>query len=163
MTGEGYFEVAHDTMRPFIVTAGDIQINVLGTKFNVRTYPESHHTTTLLEGKVQVEKENIRVVLAPGQQAVVSGDRLVTGKADMEVAFSWMNRTFVFENAPLEEIMAELVRWYDMEVIFLNNRLRKERFSIEMPRYESVDEAVRAIKQTKSIQLEINERQILVK
>lgn len=163
MKGEGYFEVVHDEGRPFVVTAGEMKVNVLGTKFNVCAYPEGRHTTALLEGKVQVESGNAQAVLAPGEQAVADGDRLVTGKANMGAVLSWMNRTFVFENAPLEEIMAELGRWYDVEVVFLNNRLREERFSIEMPRYKSAVEAVRAIERTKSIQLEVTEGHVVVK
>lgn len=117
ITGEAYFEVAKNKELPFIVNVDDkSSIEVLGTHFNVNSYAdESAIRTTLLEGSVTVNG----AVLKPGQQARINGERLtVLNNADIDKVMAWRNGLFNFEDASLEEVMRQLARWYDVEVIY---------------------------------------------
>lgn len=123
ITGEVYFEVAHDAARPFRVTVNDqTEITVLGTQFNVNAYDnEGKIATTLLEGSVQVSNRTAAVTLKRGQQA-----QIATGATAIQVinhnntdqVVAWKNGLFSFENASLAEIMRQLERWYDIDVVY---------------------------------------------
>ncbi|SFC00371.1 protein of unknown function [Parapedobacter composti] len=126
LTGEAYFEVARDANRPFKVITGKQVIEVLGTHFNVNSYPnEPVVRTTLVEGSVKVsEKSETRsVVLKPGQQASIGDQRRLTVH-DVSVAdaIAWKNGMFSFNDSNIESIMRQLSRWYDVEVEFEGNK-----------------------------------------
>jgi transmembrane sensor len=117
ISGEAYFEVVKDKELPFIVNVDDkSSIEVLGTHFNVNSYAdESAIRTTLLEGSVMVNG----AVLKPGQQARIDRERLsVFNNADIDKVMAWRNGLFNFEDASLEEVMRQLARWYDVEIIY---------------------------------------------
>ncbi|WP_346317689.1 FecR domain-containing protein [Chitinophaga sp. YIM B06452] len=116
INGEVYLEVAKDAARPFRVNVpGRAEIEVLGTHFNVSAYDNDRVVnTTLLEGSVSVNGVKIK----PGQQALVAGGETVVSKADVNRAVAWKNGLFNFEGASLEEVMKQLERWYDIEVVY---------------------------------------------
>lgn len=123
LTGEGYFEIAPDKDKPFTVTVNDMRVNVLGTSFNIHAYEdESIVTTTLVEGRVRVTREQSSVLLRPGQQAVLNGSSpapaIRVGEADMDAALAWKNGLFEFSSADMRTVMLELSRWYDVETSF---------------------------------------------
>lgn len=117
LNGEAYFEVAKDKLHPFIVKTQDQEVKVLGTHFNVNSYQdESTEKTTLLEGSVNV---NNKAVLQPGQQSVVSdAGNVRVQQADLDGAVAWKNGYFQFNDVPLQTIMRQISRWYDIEVIY---------------------------------------------
>ena len=127
--GEAYFEIAKVTspktkMRvPFLVKAGKGTIEVLGTKFNVNNYSEERSmVTTLLEGSVQVVApgSSKQEKLTPGQQAVLSNSTssLSVNDADAESIISWTKGDFYFDKADLQDVMRQLARWYDIDVVY---------------------------------------------
>lgn len=119
LKGEAYFEVAKDKKRPFIVKTSGQETEVLGTHFNINNYAdEPATTTTLFEGAVRVHQihANGKVVLSPGQQAVLKNQQLKVQKADESAALDWMNGKIVFKNETLESIMRKVSRWYGVEV-----------------------------------------------
>lgn len=130
ITGEAYFEVAHNSSMPFIVSKGDIQVEVLGTKFNVNAYEdEDDIRISLLEGSVAVNLPSSvpggrSLRLSPGQQARVRND--MTGKnplsvyngIDLDQVMAWKNGLFSFTRADLETVMRQIARWYDVEVTY---------------------------------------------
>ena len=133
LTGEAYFEVAHQVNNnhqkiPFIVhvnRAGseEIRINVLGTHFNVMAYEnETSSTVTLLEGSVMLEKKNSTALLHPGEQAniIKTSESFYIGQADVEASVAWKNGKFFFNKADIASVMRQLERWYDIEVIYEN-------------------------------------------
>lgn len=135
VTGEAYFEVAKNEKIPFRVKLNNkAEVEVLGTHFNVNAYEnENTINTTLLEGKVRVKhttQEN-GVILKPGQQAQVINAMSVgqnaetvikvIDNADVDNAMAWKNGLFNFEEAELGEIMRQLERWYDIEVVYEKN------------------------------------------
>lgn len=118
ITGEGYFEVAPDKTKPFLVQSSNQVIRVLGTQFNVNDYRDGGKTvTTLIEGSVRVEaKGGGAQVLKPMQQLIAgkTGSRIAA--ADVEQAMAWKNGVLEFRDASIQEIMNEVSRWYDLDV-----------------------------------------------
>lgn len=128
ITGEAYFEIAENAAAPFLVSINNqAMVEVLGTHFNVKAYSnETNMETTLLEGAVRVKlltgpHAGEQAMLRPGQQARVAttsaGIQLLQS-ADIAKVMAWKNGLFHFEDVPLEEVMRQLERWYDVEVIY---------------------------------------------
>lgn len=118
LTGEGYFEVAKDPSKKFIVTAGGTVTEVLGTHFNVRAYhDESGARVTLLEGSVAVKAKGSALKIRPGEQALVISTGITRSQADLDQVMAWKNGYFNFDGMNLKEVMSELERWYDIKVI----------------------------------------------
>ncbi|SDL66023.1 FecR family protein [Pedobacter sp. ok626] len=122
LVGEAYFEVAKDSLHPFIVAVAGQQVKVLGTHFNINAYTdEDVVNTTLLEGKVQISKGNSRKELLPGDQALTSFESntiSVSKSDDTESAIAWKNDVFYFDEASVAVIMRQISRWYDVEVMY---------------------------------------------
>jgi transmembrane sensor len=130
LSGEGYFEVnpqsspVAGTKIPFVVWANDVKVNVLGTHFNVMAYGnEQTTTTTLIEGSVKIETKDSTALLKPGQQAKVGkyGSLNIVKQVDVHGAVSWKDGEMKFEECPLDSIMRQAARWYDMEFVCEKN------------------------------------------
>lgn len=122
ITGEVYFEVAHNSHMPFHVSTNSLEVEVLGTHFNVNAYSdEGEIKTTLLEGSVKVIKERKSVLINPGEQVLAregSGVLSVKKGVDVEAVMAWKDGYFQFENLSIKEIMWQLSRWYNVDVIY---------------------------------------------
>lgn len=119
ITGEVYFEVAKNKAKPFIVKTDDMQVEVLGTHFNVNAYAdEAEIKTTLVEGSVRINNGKTAGILKPGQQAQTSGmgKLRISDQADIEEVLSWKNGRIAFTNAGLESIMRQVSKWYNVDV-----------------------------------------------
>lgn len=131
LSGEGYFEVARNETKPFIVSVGDMEIKVLGTKFNVTAYrDEGMTTTTLISGAVEVATPERTVQLQPGKQAVVEegADEIRISEVDVELYASWTAGIFKFDKMTLTDICTRLSRWYDVDFVF-EGEAGQERFT----------------------------------
>ncbi|PWV56408.1 FecR family protein [Chitinophaga sp. S165] len=141
VTGEVYFDVVKNANQPFIVVVKDkIDIEVLGTSFNVNAYEnERSIRATLINGSIRVGVPSTdlkkAVTLQHNQQAKVI-DKLitVTDNQDPEKVLAWKNGLFNFDGANLEEVMRELERWYDIEVVYENGIPDSDKFIGEMTR-----------------------------
>ena len=119
MTGEAYFEVAHDAAHPFIVEQGDLRVRVLGTHFNIRAYGDApRRQVTLLEGAVRIQRGGAQETLRPGQQAELTDARLTVQSADTESVMAWKNGQFIYDGVDLKTIMQDISRYYDVDVRF---------------------------------------------
>jgi ferric-dicitrate binding protein FerR (iron transport regulator) len=130
ITGEAYFEVAASVVRqgnklvkqPFKVVVEDMEVEVLGTHFNINAYADEEAIkTTLLEGKVKVVSGNATAMLMPGQQAQLTRQSnllRVKDNVDVEEAVAWKNGYFQFNDADLKTVMRQLARWYDVDVVY---------------------------------------------
>jgi transmembrane sensor len=117
LSGEAYFEVVKDQSRPFIVEANDVEVTVLGTKFNVRAN-ESEYAVALLEGSVKVSMENASQLIKPGEEVRLSElDEFVVSEFDEKQVFGWTKGKLVFQDASFEEVKDQLRKWYGVEVI----------------------------------------------
>lgn len=124
LKGEGYFEVAKNPSKKFIVRSGDVETEVFGTHFNVNAYQDENDLrVTLLEGRVKVSslaknKANNFNFLSPNQQAMLDGSSSIRilKNVDVEQVMAWKNGLFNFQNVPIQVAMKQLERWYDIEV-----------------------------------------------
>lgn len=124
IAGEGYFEVAEDKKKPFKVISNGLEIDVLGTAFNISAYPEEEEIrATLVSGAVKVSTGNPAaigdqqpVMLSPGYEAIHAGNRLYTRKAHLTTATGWKDGLFVFSGTELRQAMQQLSRWYNIEI-----------------------------------------------
>ncbi|HEY9362869.1 MAG TPA: FecR domain-containing protein [Chitinophagaceae bacterium] len=122
VTGEVYFEVAKNERMPFKVKVNErMEVVVLGTHFNINSYSnEASINTTLLEGSVQISNETQNQILKPGQQANVNSDQKINivNNVNLKKVMAWKNGVFDFDDASLQEVMRQLERWYDIEVVY---------------------------------------------
>ena len=121
LTGQGYFEVAHNAAMPFIVKTAKTDVQVLGTHFNVSAYEDdSNAKTTLLEGSVRIRSNSATILLKPGEQAVLDdkGRLTVNNEVDVNREVAWKNGLFDFKKTGIEEIMEKASRWYDINVVY---------------------------------------------
>ncbi|MBC9914660.1 FecR family protein [Chitinophaga varians] len=116
--GQAYFEVKPVAGQPFIVKVNNMEVQVLGTSFDVMAYADEPATrTTLIEGAVKVTSGDHQSLLHPGQAAAVdnANGSLSVQPADLREATAWRTGFFNFENASLGSILRQLSRWYDVE------------------------------------------------
>jgi transmembrane sensor len=120
VTGEAYFEVAHDASKPFIVNTSGMSVKVLGTRFNMNTFQDEDQDikVTLLEGSVKINNGNASSLLKPGQQALVSKEIKVMNDVDLSFVMAWKDGYFQFDNASLQNVLKQISRWYDVEVVY---------------------------------------------
>lgn len=119
LNGEAYFEVAKNRAKPFNVKVNAMNVNVLGTHFNIMAYNnDDAMKTTLLEGSVQLINGALRNYLKPGEQGIVKGNDVSVISVDADKAIAWKNGYFEFDRASIQDIMKQLSRWYDTEVTY---------------------------------------------
>lgn len=122
MMGEAYMEIARNPKQPFTVVANGVEVQVIGTSFNVNAYQdEANVRTTLVNGSVRVLDNRVQpVILKPGQQAIVSSGAQIkiVDNADIEQTLAWKNGAFQFNRTNLADAMRQLARWYDIEVVY---------------------------------------------
>lgn len=124
ITGEAYFEIAKDVNKPFRVQLNNMEVEVLGTHFNINAYDDEESVrTTLLEGKVKIKAADQQQLLAPGQQArLAPGGKLkISNDVNLEETVAWKDGNFQFENSDIKSVMRQLARWYDVEVTYKGN------------------------------------------
>lgn len=147
LKGEAYFEVTHNG-KPFVVKYQDKSIQVLGTRFNVNAYDETGVKTTLLEGKVQLESNSQKQVMAPGEQAITYTHNDVIQlfrQEDADASISWTKGVFSFTDMEIKNIMKEMGRWYDVEVVCTPSIQSKKLTMSILSRGLSLDEALYAL------------------
>lgn len=162
--GEAYFEVAANDKAPFTVTAGGATIEVLGTSFNVNAYTnENSIRTTLLSGAVRVSAYQHSATLKPAQQATVkpSGAGLtVTSQVDTDQVMAWKNGLFNFENASLDEVMRQLERWYDIEVVYQKG-IPPTRFGGEINKQNTLQDVLQILEGS-NVHFQLQGRKLIV-
>lgn len=192
VSGEVYFEVAHNPSKPFIAeTAGNEnrpgqEVTVLGTHFNISSYAdEGSVKTTLLEGSVRIaplssganakdpdsSKPGMAngkgmtnsIVLRPNQQAILATDKGIAVKTvNADEAIAWKNGVFIFDDEPLELIMQRVARWYNVEVSYSDGVDRSRTYGGSVSRYDDLSSLLEVLESTKNIHFKIEGRRILV-
>lgn len=163
LKGEAYLEVARDENAPFLVDVNGIQVEVLGTSFNVKAYDKVE--TTLVEGKVSIHANaSTNVILKPGDQGIVdTGNNGVSVRqVDTRIYTSWVNGMFMFRSMTLEEIMETFGRWYDVTVSYENESLRRRHFTGNLKRYDEIGFHLEVISLTTNVDFKITGNHIMV-
>ncbi len=162
LTGEAYFEVTAREAQPFKVTVQEMEVQVLGTHFNVNAYTdESSINTTLLEGRVNVAHQGKVALLKPGQQAQVNDHIRVVEHPDIETLMAWKDGRFSYNGMPLENIMRQISRWYDVEVVFEDKI--SDTYSMEISRDMPLSKLLRFLELSGGVHFTVNEKTIIVK
>ena len=165
LTGEARFEVAKDSARPFIVSSGKMQTQVLGTVFDVNAYPGKVAAVTLFQGRVRVsdEKQTQQKDILPGQQAILSEDNGFTiSEAQLTATEGWTKGEFSFDDAELAEIMKSVGTWYNTSIIFHSPDLLKQRIHFRFPRTTSLEEVVQALNDLGIAKLEQKKGKVII-
>lgn len=187
LIGEAYFDVAHDSSRPFIIHTGKINIKVLGTSFNVRNYPQDKELeTSLIKGKIEVSldsrPEDI-ITLKPTEKLIIAKEQdelstatKVTNSIDNKVVLtsitylrhdslvaetSWLNDKMVFVNQPLDKIAIELERKYAITINFKDEKVKKYRYTGVFENV-SLEKVFQLIKYSKNINYKIDDKNIVI-
>ena len=179
LKGEAYFDVRKDISRCFIVHLKESCVTVLGTSFNIKAYgDEDYIYTTLVEGKVQFtsEKEHEAVTLRPGMQSVLnlkSGEKrycislrstMARGNLSVEVEqfTAWRQGRFVFPSTTLGDLMCQLKRWYDIDVVYLSPEAKGYEFRGAINRDMDLKNVLAIVEKTSNVIFDINGRTIKV-
>lgn len=167
LKGEAYFDVRKDVARRFIVHLKESNVTVLGTSFNIKAYgDEDYIYTTLVEGKVRFtsEKEHEEVTLRPGMQSVLN---LKSGKTELkevevEQFTAWRQGRFVFPSTTLGDLMCQLKRWYDIDVVYLSPEAKGYEFRGAINRDMDLKNVLAIVEKTSNVVFDINGRTIKV-
>lgn len=166
LEGEAYFQIIPDS-KPFIVRIDGVDIEVLGTSFNVSAYKGENVQTTLVNGIVKITPENQTnsYTLRPDEQAIydLSSKKIEINKVDASLYTSWINGKIYFKDQRLETIMTSLSRWYDMEVEYENEETKNIRFGCNLNRYQSIIPFINLLEETGSVKVEIEGKKIIIK
>ncbi|WP_059025856.1 FecR family protein [Gabonibacter massiliensis] len=163
LEGEGYFEVRRDEKHPFIAEINGMTIKVLGTSFNLKSFPEEGRTTaTLLNGKIEISTGGKNIVLTPDMQADLTGEHLTIKRVDAKSYRAWTKGNFVFRRERLESIMNDLARWYNVEIRY-EEGTKEILFSGIMNRYETISETLWMIEKTGKVKFDITGSIVTVK
>ena len=169
LEGEGYFEVRRNEKLPFSVKTRDLQLQVLGTKFNFRNYPEDHEVVvSLLEGRVALNnllKSEKETYLVPNERAVLdkSNGLMKVESVTASNASQWTDGYLFFDEELLPDIVKELERSYNVTIRIANDSLNTFRFYGNFVRREqSIQEVLDALASTEKIQYKIEERNITI-
>lgn len=164
ITGEAYFEVAHNVAMPFTVTKGDAEVTVLGTHFNINAYDdEAEMKITLLEGSVRVHKGNATGLLKPGQQAIVAPtdhEKIKVVNVNVEEVMAWKNGLFSFNKADLQTVLRQLNKWYNVEVVY-HGKIPKQLFGGDIQRTLSLAQVLKILEKSE-VHFKIEDNKIIV-
>lgn len=161
--GEAYFEVAANASMPFRVTGGGMEVQVLGTQFDMNAYEDAPFArTTLVKGSVRVGNDGNHFTIVPGEQAqLVGGGLRVLRAADVDGEIAWKEGRFAFEETDLREVMRQVARWYDVEVEY-RGEVDGRRFTADISRGRSLSTLLKALEATSNIHFKIQGRQLIV-
>lgn len=121
LQGEAFFDVEKDKSHPFVVESGSQQVEVLGTQFNVNSYPDEQQVvTTLVEGSVKISDAGVQKVIKPGQQARNKAGEINIGTVDVDSYIDWKEGDFNLVRLDFEVAMRKISRWYDVKVVYVD-------------------------------------------
>lgn len=166
LSGEAYFEVAKDPERPFFVEMEGVEVRVYGTSFNVNTHQKGNIQTVLVKGSIGVKvlSSGMESVIRPGQMAEFKQGNTKVDVKDVNVAVytDWKDGIFRFENQRLEDILAVLSNWYDMNVFYQTVSVKELHFSGYMERYKDVSVILEAITLSTGVTFSVQGKTIIV-
>jgi ferric-dicitrate binding protein FerR (iron transport regulator) len=167
LTGEGYFEVAKNKHMPFKVKFNGEMVEVLGTHFDIMAYTEEGETrTTLLEGSVKISKGLVNKILIPGQQTISLNHQsdFMIRHADTTSVLAWKEGIFSLQNTSIHQIMRQVARWYDVDVVYKANAkdLEDKIYGGRVSRSNQLTDLLRNLELTGTIHFKIEGRRITV-
>ena len=168
LKGEAYFDVAPNSEQAFIVETTGQLVKVLGTEFNIRAYADEEKvSTTLVEGSVQLispSKQFKTFDLKPNEQTILgfANEKIIKRTVDVKPFISWKDGLYIFKRQPLEEVMQELARWYDVDVVFNSEVLKHETVNGGIRRKQPFEEFIDLMELIQIASFKIEGRTIIV-
>lgn len=170
LSGEAYFEVRHDEAWPFLVSTPGVDLEVLGTTFNVKAYPgDPFIETVLVAGKVRISRLNPvtrksqSVILTPNHKAlfIAEKERFILDRVDVDSAITWRSATFTFNNELLADAIKVLGDRYGRKISLADDLPGDYRITITIDR-ESLEEILSIIEKTLPIAYKQVEGEIVI-
>jgi putative anti-sigma factor len=163
LEGEGYFEVVKDEAHPFKVEVRNVEVEVLGTSFNINAYPERPGVqTTLANGKVRVTSGAKQVVLLPGEQASCLNGGISVREVDVREFTSWKDGQFIFNRMSLKEIMEQMERWYGLRIVFFDSEIEKYTFTGMIDKNLPAEETFKVIEKVVDVHFSLKGGNVVV-
>lgn len=161
LSGEAFFQVAHNPKMPFHVRSKNQEVEVLGTSFNINAYAGDEQKTALVKGSIRISGGADTRLLVPGEVATVKGTKISIVKGDMDVETGWKTGMFIFHNSTLRDIMKQLARWYDIEVD-VNTIPAEEIFYGEIKRDAPLSAVLDMISSTSTFKFKMEGRRLIL-
>jgi ferric-dicitrate binding protein FerR (iron transport regulator) len=180
LVGEAFFDVTKQNKKLFVVNTQDARVEVLGTAFNVKAYPEDSKTqTTVARGLVSVQSTRYKgeaILIKPQQMAeirkAVTPEQIQSGSTipelqvkeckNVEAITSWKDQLLVFNDEPFEDIALKMERWFNVKIIIKDASLKKERFNGKFVHNETVYQVLEVIMLTTPIKYKAIDNQIYI-
>lgn len=166
LNGEAYFEVAANASSPFIVKSAMQEVKVLGTDFQVSSYPEDEAVrTALLKGSVLVDHSSIgskETLLKPGQQLLLTDTAAKVENVDVNAVIAWKSGLFVFKSLPLRMIMEKISRWYDVPVVYEGINPDQPLLSLDASRFDELSKVLSQLELSGLVHFKLEADRILV-
>ena len=161
LKGEAYFEVTKNASQPFRVKTDALETLVLGTSFNVRAYSKEDTQVTLVEGSVKVsDKHQNELRLQPGEHTDQKLNKTKVEKVDDY--HSWAEGMFYFDNTELVEIMRELGRWYNINIVFTNKEIMHDRLHFQAERKGTLEDALELLNTMQKVNARIEKDKVMI-
>ena len=183
LTGEAFFEVAPDAHRPFFISTSKMNIRVLGTSFNVKSYPDDvKHETTLVSGAIEVvlkDRPDAKIRLKPNEKLVIpnTSPDTITGSLQPALMISkptyfpdqdsamietaWKEDRLIFRSERFEDLALQMERWYNVEIEFRDKDLADLRFT-GIFRNEKLETALQALQLTEPFKYKIDNGHVVI-
>jgi ferric-dicitrate binding protein FerR (iron transport regulator) len=192
LSGEAFFDIAKDKTRPFIIHTRTINLKVLGTAFNVRSYENDKETeTALVHGSIEVtllSNPDKKIILKPGEKLLVKNsspfdslskdkkaevsdeDAPIAVLAKMRyygndssiVETSWTKNRLVFYDERLDKIALNLERWFNVSVTIKDEQLKKGKYTATIEEGDKLNEVLEALKATEGFHYSINNKAVII-
>lgn len=165
LKGEAYFEVAKDTAHPFIVKTDLLETQVLGTSFNIRVYSPDNAHVTLLEGSIKVSDTHHtkELLIKPGQNATLQkGGTFSIHEVQAKEYSTWAEGQFYFDDTELIEIMRELGRWYNVNIIFTSKEAMHYRMHFQSDRGDSLPQVLNLLNSMQKVNAKFENDKVIV-
>ena len=170
LTGEAYFEVTPNKHKPFIVHASQVDVKVLGTKFNVRAYSDDKDVeTALLSGKINLlvspaSGEIREMEMKPGEMIDYNkGSQKIqkSGFQDDEVV-GWKNNHLIFHDDTFSNLVKKIERWYNVQIIYDKSKFQNHRLTLELLEGESIERLFQIIEKAMNVDYRIDKQKIYI-
>jgi transmembrane sensor len=157
LRGEAWFDVRHDENHPFYVSAGNVNLTVLGTSFNVSAYPDENYVEVVLEtGKVLLKSSAFdgELTMKPSERFILEDGKMSREITDPSKYSSWTRGKLVFRSDSMSEVARRIERWYNVNVELMNSKLEEYSFRATFED-DPLEEVLRCLSMTSPIRYEI--------
>lgn len=165
LEGEAYFKVSKDVEHPFIVKSGNVQVRVLGTEFNVRSYSSADVRVTLINGKVAVSDTcgTHTVEMQPGQSAQLTANgTFAVNEVDIDSFLYWKEGYFYFDDVTLVDMMKEIGRWYNIDIEFHNSKIMELRMHFFANRHQDIQHLIELLNRMESVHAYLESGKLII-